>query len=216
MIAMPRLGPAALLLVLALAACQTTAPRAPGVPRPTVVVEEAEAWRGIASPRDAAILDALGARWGQALAAARSAGFSRRIAAEGALLDPAVRLPRAAPAPGTYRCRSIRLAARKWTVSPQGFCYVGVEAGQLTVASELRGLRFGGYAWELKGGERLVFLGAAVAPGRKTAGAYGDDPARDSAGTVERIGDFRYRIALPEPAPVSGLTIVELVAAPAA
>jgi hypothetical protein len=212
---MPRLRFAGTLLLLALAACQTTPPpRSPAAPRPSVVVEEAEAWRGVASPRDAAALDSLAARWGQALAAARSAGLGRRVAAEDALLQPGVRLPRAAPAPGTYRCRSIRLGGRRWTASAPGFCYVGVESGQLSLASELRGLRLGGYAWELKGNDRLVFLGAAVAPGRKTAAAYGDDPARDTAGLVERIGDFRYRLALPDPAPGMGLTVIELVAAP--
>ena len=41
-------------------------------------------------------------------------------------------------------------------------------------------------------------------------------PRRDTAGLVERIGEFRYRLALPEPAPGAGLTIVELVAAPRA
>jgi hypothetical protein len=211
---MPRPSHAGPLLVLALAACQTPAPRAPGAPRPSVVVEEAESWRRVASPRDSAAMDSLPARWQQALAAARSAGLSRRIAAERDLLDPALHLERAAPAPGTYRCRSIRLDGRRWTASASGFCYVGVQAGQLNFSSELRGLRLGGYLWELKGGSRLVFLGATVAAGRKTAAAYGDDPARDLPALVERIGDFRYRLAFPEAAPASGLTFVELVAAP--
>lgn len=213
---MPRPHLAGALLLLALGACQTVKPPAPGAPQPSVVVQEAESWRSVASTRDAAAIDGLAARWGQALAAARSAGLSRRVAAEGALLDPAARLARAAPAPGSYRCRSIRLGARRWTVSAQGFCYVGVEAGQLSLATELRGLRLGGYLWELKGSERLVFLGAAVAAGGKAAAAYGDDPVRDAVGMVERIGDFRYRLVLPEPAPGTGLTIVELAAAPRA
>jgi hypothetical protein len=82
------------------------------------------------------------------------------------------------------------------------------------LATELRGLRFGGYLWELKGGERLVFLGGAVPAGARTPLAYGDDPSRDSAGMVERIGEFRYRLILPEPAPGVGLTVVEMLAAP--
>ena len=203
------------LAMLAAAACQTVPRPPPGAPRPTVTVEEAEAWRRVASARDAAALDGLAARWGQALAAARSAGLARRVAAEGVLLLPGAGLARAAPAPGSYRCRSIRLGERKWTASAQGFCYVGVEGGQLSFATELRGLRLGGYLWELKGGDRLVFLGAAVAPGARTAKAYGDDPARDSAGLVERIGEFRYRLVLPEPGG-PGLTLVEIVAAPPA
>jgi hypothetical protein len=204
------------LAMLALAACQTVPPRPPGAPRPTVTVEEAEAWRRVASARDAAALDGLAARWDEALAATRAAGLARRVAAEGALLVRDAGLARAAPAPGTYRCRYVRLGPRKWTASPQGFCYVGVEGGQLSLATELRGLRLGGYLWELKSGVRLVFLGSAVPAGAKSAPAYGDRPAGDAGGLVERTGEFRYRLVLPEESPPSGLTIVELVAAPRA
>ena len=205
-----------LLMLPGLAACQTARPQTPDMPRASVVVEEAEPWRGVASARDAAAVEGVGARWTQALAASRGAGFVKRVSAEGVLLEPAAGLPRAAPAPGSYRCRSIRLGARRWTASAQGFCYVGVEDGQLSLATELKGLRLGGYLWELKGGARLVFLGAAVAAGSKSAAAYGDDPARDTAGLFERIGEFRYRLALPDGPPGAGLTVVELVAAPRA
>ncbi|HEU0097854.1 MAG TPA: DUF4893 domain-containing protein [Allosphingosinicella sp.] len=198
----------------AVAACQKVPPPASAAPK--VVIEEAEAWRGIASARDSAALDGLAARWRQALAAGRSANLSRRISAEGPLLVPEARLARAAPAPGSYRCRYVRPGGRKWVSSAQGFCYIGVEAGQLSLATELRGLRLGGYLWELKGGEGLVFLGGAVPAGAATARAYGEEPARDAAGLVERIGEFRYRLVLPEPSPGSGLTVVELVAAPRA
>jgi hypothetical protein len=196
------------------AACRTAPPDRPVASGPRVVIEEAEAWRGVASARDSALLDGLAGRWQQALAAGRAANLSRRIAAEGPLLVPEARLARAAPAPGSYRCRYVRPGGRKWVSSAQGFCYVGVEAGQLSLATELRGLRLGGYLWELKGGERLVFLGGTVPPGGVTARAYGEDPARDAAGLVERIGEFRYRLILPEPSPGSGFTVVDLVAAP--
>jgi hypothetical protein len=89
-----------------------------------------------------------------------------------------------------------------------------VESGQLSLATELRGLRLGGYLWELKGGEGLVFLGSAVPAGAKTAAAYGENPSSDTAGLFERIGEFRDRLTLPEPSPGTGLVIVELVAAP--
>ncbi len=198
------------------AACQTAPTVKPAEAGPRIVVEEAEAWRSVASARDASALDGLPDRWSQALAAGRAAKLSRRIAAEGDLLDPEARLPRAAPAPGSYRCRYVRPGGRRWTSSAQGFCYVGVEGGQLTLATELRGLRFGGYLWEVKGEERLVFLGGAVPAGARTPSAYGEDPPSDVAGLVERIGEFRYRLTLPEPSPGTGLTVVELVAAPRA
>ncbi|HET9641225.1 MAG TPA: DUF4893 domain-containing protein, partial [Allosphingosinicella sp.] len=191
-------------------------PPGPASPAPVVLVEEAEAWRGIASPRDSALIDSLAGRWERALSAGRAAGLTRRISGEGVLLAPAERLGRAAPAPGTYRCRYVRPGGRRWAASPQGFCYIGVEAGQLSLATELRGLRLGGYLWELKGGERLVFLGAAVPAAGRTAAAYGENPTRDTAGLLERIGDFRYRLTLPEPAPGSAFTVIDLVAAPGA
>jgi hypothetical protein len=196
------------------AACQTVPPGASPPAATKIVVEEAEAWRGIASERDSAAIDGLPDRWRQALAAGRAANLTRRIAAEGELLSPDVRLAWAAPAPGSYRCRYVRPGGRKWVSSALGFCYVGVEAGQLSLATELRGLRVGGYLWALKGGERLVFLGGAVPAGARTATAYGENPFRDTAGLVERIGEFRYRLTLPEPSPGVGLTIVDLVAAP--
>lgn len=200
--------------MLALGACQKVSPPPAGAPRPSVTVEEVEPWRGTASARDSAALDGLPAAWDRALAATRGAGLARRAAAEGALLLPGAGLARAAPAPGTYRCRYVRLGARKWTASAQAYCYVGVEAGQLSLATELRGLRLGGYLWDVKSADRLVFLGAVAPAGSKTAPAYGADPAADSAGLVERIGEFRYRLVLPEPAPGAGLTIVDMVAAP--
>ena len=138
----------------------------PAAPGPSVVVEEAEPWRSVASA----------ARRGGARRPARPLGAGARGGPGGEPVAPDRRgrraagartrgSPRAAPAPGSYRCRYVRLGGRKWTASAQGFCYVGVEAGQLSLATELRGLRLGGYLWELKGGERLVFLGAAVPAG---------------------------------------------------
>jgi hypothetical protein len=214
---MSRLRLVCCLAVLAgTAACETVPPDKPEATGPTVVFAESEAWRSVASARDSAALDGLAERWRRALAAGRAANLARRIAAEGELLAPDTRLARAAPAPGSYRCRYVRPGGGKWVSSPPGFCYVGVEAGQLSLATELRGLRLGGYLWEMKGGERLVFLGGAVPAGAKTAAAYGENPARDTVGLVERIGEFRYRLTLPEPSPGVGLTIVELVAAPRA
>jgi hypothetical protein len=195
----------------AAAACQKVPP--PAAPGARVIVEEAEAWRSVASPSDSAALDGLAGRWLQALAAGRAAKLSRRIAAEGELLDPGAGLARAAPAPGTYRCRYVRPGGRRWVSSAPGYCYVGVEGGQLSLATEIRGLRLGGYLWEPKDGEKLIFLGAAVPAGAKTARAYGESAEFDSAGLVERIGDFRYRLTLPER---SGLTVIEMVAAPPA
>jgi hypothetical protein len=192
-----------------------------GPPRPptgaSVIVEEAEAWRGAAAEEDAAALDALPGMWMEALAEARRGGFARRVADEGALLAPAAGLPRAAPPPGAYLCRVVRLGARMagvrpWSESGQGFCFVGAEHDQLSLTVEAGTRRIGGYLWEEKDNRRLVFLGAASPRGTPLAG-YGDDRMRDAAGLFERIGPFRYRLTLPWRGD-NRLAIVELSPAP--
>src|SRR5258706_34701 len=83
--------------------------------------------------RDRARLDRIPDAWAGALAAAREAGFSREIGREGSLLAPDA-LARAAPSPGPYRCRIIRLGApyprRPYESFNPWFCYVTVEGEQ--------------------------------------------------------------------------------------
>ncbi|MDB5691361.1 MAG: hypothetical protein JWO81_424 [Alphaproteobacteria bacterium] len=183
----------------------------------SVTVEEEEAWRGAAAEEDAAALDALPGIWMEALADARRGGFARRVAEEGALLAPAMALPRAAPPPGAYLCRVLRLGARMpgirpWSESPQAFCFVGVERDQLSLTVEAGTRRIGGYLWEEKDNRRLVFLGASSPRGTPLVG-YGDDRMRDAAGLFERIGPFRYRLTLPWRGD-NKLLVVELSPAP--
>jgi hypothetical protein len=192
-----------------------------GDARPTgasVTVEEAEAWRSVAADEDAEAIDALPQIWMEALGEARRMGFARRVAAEGPLLEPAAGLPRAAPPPGAYLCRIVRLGAqapgaRPWSESGQGFCFVGVARDQLSLTVEAGPRRIGGYLWEEKDSGRLVFLGAA-SPRGMPLGAYGDDRMRDAAGLFERIGPFRYRLTLPWRGD-NRLAVVELSPAPA-
>ena len=97
---MNRPAPFLLLLGLALSGCQTPAPNAPSA-GPAIVVEEPESWRGTATPAGEAAIEALDGRWAAALEESRRRGAGRTLAAEAPLLDPQVKLPRAAPAPGT-------------------------------------------------------------------------------------------------------------------
>jgi hypothetical protein len=126
---------AALLSVTGGCAMLDDAPRRAGA---TVTGEEGDPWRNAAADEDAAALDALPQIWAEALADARRAGFVRRVAAEGALLVPSAGLPRAAPPPGAYLCRLLRLGARApgmraWSESAQNFCFVGVVGDQLSL-----------------------------------------------------------------------------------
>jgi hypothetical protein len=207
-----------LLLGASLAACQTAPRTAPQPPRGSVVVEEAEAWRDAATPAGVAAVEALESLWIAALADAKGRGGTRTIAAEAPLLDPQAALPRAAPAPGPYRCRLLRVAApgarvRGLSVSRSAFCFVGVAGDQLSFTSEVPAQRFGGYLYETKTSRELVFLGATAGARGQSKVGYGEDPARDIAGQFERIGEFRYRLLVPGAA-APELLVFELVAAP--
>jgi hypothetical protein len=187
-------------LVAALAGCAMGPDGLRPPPGARVTVEGEEAWRSQATSEDAQMLDTLPVLWSDAREDARRAGFGRRVAGDGALLDPAPGLRRAAPSPGAYLCHMVRLGsrapgARPWLESG-GFCFVGVEHDQLSLTIEAGPQRIGGYLWEEKDDSHLVFLGA-WSPRGSPIGGYGDDRRRDVVGKFERIGNFRYRIAFP-------------------
>lgn len=209
-----------LLLGIGLAGCQTAAPAPVPAKSPTVEVEEVEAWRQLTTPAGLAALEGIDARWALALSDARRRGATRAIAAEAPLLDPQAALPRAAPAPGPYRCRALRIAApgariRGLSASRPAFCFVGVEGDQLSFTSDVPGQRLGGYLHETRTSRHLVFLGSAAAARGEAPVGYGEDPARDRAGRFERVDEFRYRLLIPAASPPE-LLVFELVAAPRA
>jgi hypothetical protein len=61
------------------------------------------------------------------------------------------------------------------------------------------------------GAGRAVFLGTITLRGEMRPIRYGRDATRDMAGFVDRIGERRWRIALPLPAFASTLDLTELV-----
>jgi hypothetical protein len=181
-------------------------------------VEEVEAWRQAATPAGLAALDGLDARWAAALADAHRRGGTRTIAAEAPLLDLQAALPRAAPAPGAYRCRLLRVAPpgariRGLSVSRSAFCFVGVKDDQLSLTTEIAGHRLAGYLEDTKTSRALIFLGSAAGARGQAAIGYGEDPLRDRVGRFERIGEFRYRLLVPAPA-APELLVFEMIAAP--
>jgi hypothetical protein len=187
----------------------------PPRPRANLTLEASEPWRAQAAPADAALIDSLAARWEQALGQALGARLGGRIAAQGALLDPKTALARAAPAPGPYACRAVRFPPpgikARWEEAKGFFCFVGAEADGPSLTVDGGPRRLGGYLSEEKGGSRLIFLGA----GRGKSGplrAYGEDPAADAVGVLERTAEFRYRLAVP--GRNGDLTVYEMVAAP--
>lgn len=197
----------------ALQACQL-----PPVAEPPIVeempIEAPSGWRAVALAEDRDRLDRLPETW----AAARSAAlrlYARRLAAEGGLLDPDSALPRPEPSPGPYRCRIVRLRAagrRPFTAFPPFFCHIVDEGAQLSLTKEAGGERPGGYLWP-DGERRLVFLGAFARGREPLPPAYGDDPDRNLAAILERVGIFRWRLVIPHPAEPGALDVLELIPA---
>jgi hypothetical protein len=205
-----------LLPAAALAACTPPAAQRPRAVTGSVAVEETEPWRETATAASISAIDALPVRWAAARAAA-SARNSRAIAGEAALLAAEGALPRPDPAPGPYRCRTVRVApgaarARVVIASRWDFCFVGADQqGTLSLTVDLPADRVGGYLYQGKDALTLVFLGGGVPRGARRPLAYGESEASDVVGIFQRIDDFRYRLVV---APGADLLVYELIAAP--
>ena len=205
-----------LALGLALAGCQTQPKGEP--PRPVVTVEppsKSDAWLRIATPADQSRIQRLGLAWQEAIADAKKAGFTGDVAKEGKLLEPRSALPRPATTPGSYNCRMIKLGKTgakglAFERFKPFFCYVEVEEQLLTIVKQTGSERPAGRLWEDDRSDRLVFLGSLALGDEEQPRAYGDDPKRDMAGVLERIGPFRWRLVIPWPQGGSKLWVFEL------
>lgn len=190
----------ALLLGALAAGCTTPQPTATVQVAPTAPIPEPEEkWRQIALNDDVQLLDTIEARWQQALDALGPA--TRKAAdAEGALLDPAAALDHPMPTPGSYKCRVVRVQmderpARRLRAYPEFFCYIRAEGDQLTFLKQTGTDLPAGWLFP-NGARRIVFLGAQQdEPGDGKLG-YGVERTRDRAGVIERIGPFRWRLAM--------------------
>ncbi|MCW3798148.1 DUF4893 domain-containing protein [Sphingomonas sp. BN140010] len=214
---MPRLRIIGLVTIALLGGCAS--PRGRQVPAAPTVVQETptrgDAWRRLANQADADRIKRLGAAWDQALAEARSAGARRDIGAEGDLLRPDAGLARPSPTPGSYQCRMVRLGrttarGRAFEKFKPFFCYVEVEDDLLTIVKQTGSQRPAGRLWEDDNASRLVFLGSLALGNEDQPKAYGEDPARDMAGVLERIGPFRWRLVIPWPRADAKLDVIEL------
>lgn len=150
-----------------------------------------------------------------ALDAARRSGHSAEIAREGALLDPDSALAGPEIPNGMYRCRVIKLGAKDagnldYVTYPSFSCRVRPERGlqrltKLSGSQRYVGLIFPGDAI------RNVFLGSLVLGDESRAMQYLQDQERDVAGYLERIGERRWRLLMPQPRFESRLDVMELV-----
>ncbi len=176
--------------------------------------QKSETWTPIATAADESRIGRLGLAWQSALADARRS-FAGEIRKEGALLEPRSALPRPAPTPGSYNCRLIKLgstAARGLAFErfKPFFCYVEVEDELLTIVKQTGSERPAGRLWEDDQSDRLIFLGSLALGDEQQPLAYADNPKRDMAGVLERIGPFRWRLVIPWPQSSSKLDVFEL------
>jgi len=207
---------AALIGLVLLAGCETK-PKLPPGARPVVEVQpplKSNAWKGLATQADQDRLARIESAWQQALTEAGKS-FGGEIRKEGVLLKPRAALPRPAPTPGSYNCRLIKLGqsapkTRAFESFKPFFCYVEVEGDLLTIVKQTGSQRPAGRLWEDDNADRLIFLGSLALGDEQQPLAYGDDPKRDMAGVIERIGPFRWRLVIPWPQSSSKLDVFEL------
>ena len=192
---------------LALAAC---APKA-------VVATQSTDWRAVATKADREKLRDWRSAFVDGLSQARAAGHAQDIASHGMLLDPDAALGGAPIPNGMYRCRVTKLGAQRpgmlaYVIYPAFSCRIRREKSvqgfaKLTGSQRPVGLIFPGDAL------RQVFLGTMILGDEARAMQYGNDPDRDVAAFVERIGPARWRMVFPSPAFESRTDVIELVPA---
>lgn len=183
-------------------------------PRPVVTVEAAPqqptGWRAIASDEDQRRIDALPQAWAHALASVPRR-MRAKLAVEGKLVEPGAALELPAPPPGPYRCRLVRFGGRDGYRSfAPDFCYVDGDARGLSFTKQTGSNLPGGWLHGDRG-RRQIFLGGMPRPGATGVPRYGDDPAQDVAGVVERVSPFRWRLVLTRAGKGALLDVYELV-----
>jgi hypothetical protein len=194
-----------------------TKPKLPPGLHPSVEVgppPKSEAWKAVATDADKDRLERIGLAWQEALAEANKTNAAD-VRKEGKLLLPRSGLPRPQPTPGSYNCRLIKLGnatpkTKAFETFKPFFCYVEVEDNLLTIVKQTGSQRPAGRLWEDDDPNRLIFLGSLALGNEDAPLAYGDDPKRNMAGVLERIGPFRWRLVIPWPQSTSKLDVFEL------
>ena len=182
-------------------------------PAKPVTVPDAPAWRAVAMPLDVPRIQALP----EALARARAAVPKRlatRLSAQGAVVDPGAAQLMPQMPPGSYYCRLVRFGGvGRFRAFPPDFCYVDVSPQGMSFTKQTGTTLPEGY-FHPDTDRRLVFLGTSRTIGEKRGRAYGQDPATDQVGIVERVAPFRWRLLLGRPGQGATLDMYELVPVP--
>ena len=207
----------AVLAAAALSACATTPPPPPipGGPGAGPVLRD---WRGIVTATDRDRYNRLASAWSLALQQARRQRGSGDLAATGDLTDPGAARPTVAPPPGANRCRTVKLGSQG---GEEGLGYVVYDWFACRIEQTPNGLKFS----KLTGSQRpsgllfpenerqMVMLGSLALADEPPANSYGQRPDRDLIAVLERIGERRWRLAIPWPQAESNLDLIELVPA---
>ena len=198
-----------LLALLALPACASSETG------PAAAVPARAGWRDIATDHDRERVRKWRTAWVRALAEARAAGHGGEIAREGVLLEPDAALKPAAPPPGDYRCRVVKVGSQgqkmlDYVAYPAFDCRISAGSGAMDFVKLTGSQRPIGRLFA-DSDRRLIFLGTMQLGDERGILRYGHDRQRDMIGLFERIGERRWRLAFPYPAFESTLDVIELV-----
>ncbi|HEX6860671.1 MAG TPA: DUF4893 domain-containing protein, partial [Caulobacteraceae bacterium] len=196
------------------------APARPAAPAPAQAParepQASDQWTDYAKPKDADRLARLDAAWQAGLEGARAMDdpdVRNAMAVLGPVVDPDARvLAHPHPAPGDYRCRTLKLGGMAGFISYPWFkCRIDLTPGGDLTFEKLTGSQRGAGKFYPRDETSLVYLGGqAWGLDEEKASAYGAIPERDQIGVLERIGDTRWRLVLPWPRVESDLDVVEI------
>jgi hypothetical protein len=200
---------AAVFAFLLVAACTT-----PGT-GPEQAVPRVDGWRSVATEADRERVREWRTAWLKALTRARTAGHWPAIAAEGVLLQPDAALDEAAPPPGDYRCRTIKIGAKsegllEYVAYPAFRCQIGAGEGVRDFAKLTGSQRPVGRLFP-ENQRRMIFLGTLQLGDEAGTLRYGHDVERAMAGVLERVGERRWRLVFPYPHFESVVDVLELI-----
>lgn len=201
---------------LSLGACSLMPPKTASTGTAAEAPSDEGTWRSTATENDRLRIRNWYSSWQKALTDARAKGFSAQIDREGVLLKPDAALPNPHLPAGEYRCRTVKVGAQSGTLGYIAYdwfrCRVTAEQSLFSLVKLTGSQRPVGLVFP-DGLKRQIFLGTLELGDEAMPVSYGSDRMRDMAGMVERIGDNRWRLVLPQPAYESMLDVIELVPA---
>ena len=194
-----------------------TAPSAPPSAAPAAGEQGGtDLWKTVATAEDQDRIARLPAAWEAALAEADQ-DHGAEIDALGLLGAPdGGRAGALQPAPGKYRCRTIKIGAKgegnlDYVAYGWFTCTIELTPGGDLILTKASGSQRSRGLLYPDTDKRLVFVGAQAWGTDETAfPAYGQRVERDQVGVFERIGIERWRLVLPWPKQEAKLEILEL------